>query len=70
MFGFVYSFAICWQMSLYLTIFLPFMLTAGFLLMRTMVLKAKTGKLSYENAAGVAENVNDLQRRHSTLLRQ
>lgn len=44
-------------MSLYLAIFLPFMLAAGFLMMKSLTMKAQTSKISYENASGIAETV-------------
>lgn len=53
-FGLVYSLVKCWQMSLYLTIFLPFMLLAGYLMMKSMTIRAKTSRISYESASSIA----------------
>lgn len=57
-FGFFYAYFKCWQLSLVLTAFLPLLMFAGVLLMKSMQLKAELGKISYEGASGVAEQVS------------
>lgn len=56
-FGFIFSFVKCWKMSLYLSLYLPFMLIAGYSMIKSLGLKAQTSKVSYENAGSIAENV-------------
>jgi len=54
LFGFIYAYFKCWQLSLILTGFLPLLLIAGVSLMKAMQLKAQISKVSYEGASGVA----------------
>ena len=56
-FGFFYAYFKCWQLSLILTGFLPLLMISGVLLMKSMQLKAQLGKISYEGASGIAEQV-------------
>lgn len=53
-FGFFYAFFKCWQLSAVLTAFLPLMLVAGVLMMKSMQMKAQISKVSYEDASGIA----------------
>ncbi len=57
-FGFFYAYFKCWQLSLVLTGFLPMILFAGVLLMKSLQLKAQISKVSYEGASGIAEQVH------------
>lgn len=56
-FGFFYAYFKCWRLSLILTGFLPLMMFAGILMMKSMQIKAQINKISYEGAAGIAEQV-------------
>lgn len=53
-FGLIYAYFTCWQLSLVLTGFLPFMLLGGTMMMKAMVLNAKRSKSSFEDASGRA----------------
>ena len=57
LFGFFYAYFKCWQLSLALTLFLPLLIFAGTLLMKAMTMKASIAKISYADAAGIAEQV-------------
>lgn len=54
LFGFVYAYIKCWQLSLVLTGVLPFMMIAGALMMKSMANASLVSKTSYEDAAGRA----------------
>ena len=64
LFGFVYAYIKCWQLSLVLTGVLPFMVLAGILLMKALASYAVISKTSYEDAAGRAEQVINYLYRH------
>ena len=53
-FGFIYAYIKCWQLSLVLTGVLPFMMLAGVLLMKALSNAAVISKTSYEDAASRA----------------
>ena len=57
-FGFFYAYFKCWRLSLILTALLPFMMLGGVLMMKGMTLSHLKGKVSFENAAGIAEQVS------------
>lgn len=54
LFGFIYAYIKCWQLSLVLTGVLPFMMVAGALMMKSMANASLVSKTSYEDAAGRA----------------
>jgi hypothetical protein len=57
LFGFVYAYIKCWQLSLVLTGVVPFMMVAGVLMMKALANAAVISKTSYETAAARAEQV-------------
>ncbi len=57
LFGFVYAYIKCWELSLVLTGTLPFMMIAGALMMKALANITLLSKTSYEDAAGRAEQV-------------
>ena len=60
LFGFVYAYFKCWQLSLVLTGVVPFMMIAGVLMMKALANAAVISKTSYETAAARAEQVFSL----------
>jgi hypothetical protein len=46
-FGFLYAFIKCWELSLVLTCALPFILLAGVLAIKSFTLSAQRSKVSY-----------------------
>lgn len=47
-FGFIYAYFRCWQLSLVLTGTLPLLMIAGILLMKALTLRSFRGKAAYE----------------------
>lgn len=58
LFGFIYAYIKCWQLSLVLTGALPLMMLGGVLMMKALANMAIISKTSYEGAAARAEQVN------------
>lgn len=69
-FGFFYAFFKCWRLSVMLLASLPLLMIAGVLMMKGMTLKATMSKVSFENASGIAEQVDIILFRHLEELKQ
>lgn len=53
-YGFIYAYFKCWQLSLILTATLPLLVAGGVLMMKALQFMAQKNKISYEHAGSVA----------------